>query len=590
MNTTKFWKTAAGMGLVEVMMAVAVTGGLTLTIAKLMDNSQQSAKQVEAKSENTNLKAILQDVLNNPTACNYTFGGVMNPANVAALTAGTPTASVAVPNIKDKTNAIKYDLSSTNISPLTITSMVVTNYNATAFTGDLLVNSTFRKSSTIVMMVKPIRIPINFSFNGAALTACSTMAVGGEWLLGGNAGTVDGTDYIGTSDNTSLNFKVNAQKSGRIGTDGQTFLGYQAGMSASSGISATAFGYGALKYGTSGGENTAIGNYAMFSGFGNNNTAVGDRALLSAAGALNTAIGSLALSSNNGGHLNFAGGAYSLMSNTTGNENSATGHKSLYRNTVGAMNSAYGSHALRDNNNGNENTATGFGALAYNTSGSANTAFGFGAQSYGTSGSSNTSSGWKALYGTSGSFNTAMGRESLRNNSTGNNNSALGYLAGGTSINGSNNLFLGANSGAGATAVSNKLYIDTIGSAVPLIGGDFSSAGRYVTIDGKLGVGTTAPVEKLSVVGKISTNGNIVMSGYQVVQANSTNTVDVQATCPAGKQVTGGGCRKSGSMIASELTTSVPLLSGTYNSWYCAWNVGGASTTYSAYAICAITD
>ena len=48
------------------------------------------------------------------------------------------------------------------------------------------------------------------------LISCSTMAVGDDWMLAGNAGTVDGTDYIGTSDNVPLNFKVNAQRAGRI--------------------------------------------------------------------------------------------------------------------------------------------------------------------------------------------------------------------------------------------------------------------------------------------------------------------------------------------------------------------------------------
>ena len=146
MKIIKFARNSAGIGLVEVMMAVAVTGGLTLTIAKLMENASQSAKQVEAKSENTNLKGLVQDVLNNTTACQITFGVVMTAANISALS-GSPTATVTLPNIKDKLNVIRYSTASTNISPLTITSMELTKYNALAYTGDLIINSTFKKST-----------------------------------------------------------------------------------------------------------------------------------------------------------------------------------------------------------------------------------------------------------------------------------------------------------------------------------------------------------------------------------------------------------------------------------------------------------
>src|ERR1700678_1812544 len=50
------------------------------------------------------------------------------------------------------------------------------------------------------------------------------------WSLTGNAGTVDGTDFVGTTDNTALTFRVNNQPSGRIAPTKQaTYFGYQAG-------------------------------------------------------------------------------------------------------------------------------------------------------------------------------------------------------------------------------------------------------------------------------------------------------------------------------------------------------------------------
>lgn len=426
MKTIKFLRNSAGIGLIEVMMAIAITGGLSLTIAKLMENADQSAKQIEAKSENISLKGIIQDVLNNTTACSNTFGTVMSSANVTALSA-SPSATVTVPNIKDKLNVIKYSTASTNISPLSITSMQLTNYNALAYTGDLIVNSTFRKSASIVMMVKPIRIPINFSFNGGTLTACSTMAVGGEWLLGGNAGTVDGTDYIGTSDTAPLNFKVNSQKSGRIDTNGQTFFGYLAGGNFNAySTSGTGFGYEALKGNPI--WNAAAGNSAFGTG--------------------------------------------TLKSIVNGGYNTAIGWNAL----VNIYSSSY-------------NTAVGAASLAYLTSGSSNTALGNSAMKFLANGSNNTAVGESALFNNGGNSNTGIGNWALMNNSSGSYNTSLGDRAGYNLVTGSNNLFLGYNAGPATGTSDSKLYIETNGLTNPLIGGDFSSAGRYVTINNKLGIG-----------------------------------------------------------------------------------------------------
>ena len=51
------------------------------------------------------------------------------------------------------------------------------------------------------------------------------------WSLTGNGGTVDGTNFIGKTDNVPLNIRVNNQKAGRIDPNGPVFLGYQAGNS-----------------------------------------------------------------------------------------------------------------------------------------------------------------------------------------------------------------------------------------------------------------------------------------------------------------------------------------------------------------------
>jgi hypothetical protein len=204
------------------------------------------------------------------------------------------------------------------------------------------------------------------------------------WRLTGNAGTVDGTNFLGTTDNKPLNFRVNNQKSGRIGLvgDGSTFLGYQAGNNDSNN------------------ENTFIGCQAGFT--------------------------------NTGGSRNTANGYQSLYNNETGDDNTANGYRSLYSNTEGSRNTANGYRSLYSNTEGSRNTANGYEALYSNTTGSRNTANGYQA----------------LFYNTTGSHNTANGYQALHYNKTGDHNTALGNMAGwgATNVSFTQCTFIGSNS------------------------------------------------------------------------------------------------------------------------------------------------
>ncbi len=105
---------------------------------------------------------------------------------------------------------------------------------------------------------------------------------GGGWLLTGNAGTVDGTHFLGTTDNVPLNFRMNNIRAGRI-DENNTFFGLNAGLSLTSGIENTLIGRGAGNNLTAGSENTAIGYHALFGYMsgdaGNRNIAVGKWAM-----------------------------------------------------------------------------------------------------------------------------------------------------------------------------------------------------------------------------------------------------------------------------------------------------------------------
>jgi hypothetical protein len=117
---------------------------------------------------------------------------------------------------------------------------------------------------------------------------------------------------------------------------------------------------------------TAQSNY-FFGGAGNltmtgsNNTAIGDYALYSnTTGSSNTASGYIALHSNTTGSNNTASGLGALYSNTTGSNNTASGLGALYSNTTGSSNTASGVNALYDYND-TTSAADNNSAFGYNT-------------------------------------------------------------------------------------------------------------------------------------------------------------------------------------------------------------------------------
>jgi hypothetical protein len=116
------------------------------------------------------------------------------------------------------------------------------------------------------------------------------------WSRTGNANTVDGTNFIGTTDNIPFTIRVNNQQAGRIDViaAGNTFYGNQSGNSNSGNYFNTGIGQQVLYSNTTGTFNTACGSSALQSNTtGMNNTAFGDFAGYTiTTGSNNIAIGS----------------------------------------------------------------------------------------------------------------------------------------------------------------------------------------------------------------------------------------------------------------------------------------------------------
>ena len=272
------------------------------------------------------------------------------------------------------------------------------------------------------------------------------------WQLTGNAGTKDGTNFLGTTDNVPFTIRVNNAQALRLdNTLDNVFVGQLAGNANTTGHKNVAVGWGGLESVTTGYGNAGLGQEVLFANTqGLFNTGAGYRALYTnGTASYNTAIGYSALTNNTTGESNSSLGAQTLMSNTTGSYNGAIGMGALLNNTTGSQNYALGDWTLYANTAGSRNTGIGTGSL-YNLNG----------------GDQNTALGAAALQTlTNGTLNTAVGTNADVSTDGLSNSSAIGANA---KVNASNTMVFGDGNvtgwGLGTTPGLNALVVGTNGN------------------------------------------------------------------------------------------------------------------------------
>ena len=168
-----------------------------------------------------------------------------------------------------------------------------------------------------------------------------------DWNLTGNAGTIAGTNFLGTTDNQNLIFKRNSSNAGLISPLN------------------TSFGYNTGGFLVLNSANSAFGAEALMtvSGVGNSNSAFGYKALTATStGFDNSSFGSNSSQSNTTGRANTSIGMASLPSNTVGEENVAVGWSSGSTVVSGKGNTLIGarSDAIATSTNA---TAIGYNAI-----------------------------------------------------------------------------------------------------------------------------------------------------------------------------------------------------------------------------------
>ena len=183
---------------------------------------------------------------------------------------------------------------------------------------------------------------------------------------------------------------------------------------------------------------------------------------------------------------------------------------------------------LNDDGSTNLNVGVGINALKNNITGAGNNANGFSSLLSNTTGFQNTANGVQSLQNnTIGNQNSVNGSYSLQNNTTGGSNTANGYASGrfisdGTTANTitNNSLYLGYNTKALANNQTNQIVIGYdatgIGSNSVVLGNDSIDV---TALKGNVGIGNTAPTEKLEVSGNIKAEGSV-----QVGNNNNTAT------------------------------------------------------------------
>jgi len=184
------------------------------------------------------------------------------------------------------------------------------------------------------------------------------------WYLNGNAGTIAGANFLGTTDDVDLVFKRNSTQAGILAKT-NTGFGVNALLNPSA-VNSVAIGAEAMKYGT-GNSNIAIGYNTMGKSTGFANIAIGEGALaVTTNGHTNIGIGFNALLNNTTGAQNTAVGYVALLNNLTSQRNTTVGHSSManYTGTEG-QNSALGHYSFLKLASGGSNVATGYLAGQY---------------------------------------------------------------------------------------------------------------------------------------------------------------------------------------------------------------------------------
>jgi len=170
------------------------------------------------------------------------------------------------------------DINSVSVTgDITITNAGVTAIGANKVLTTNILDDNVTNAKLANMNATTVKANITGSSANPADVSISTFFNTYGWSILGNSGTTAGTNFIGTTDNQDLVFKVNNIESGRINiSDYNTFFGREAGL-LPTGQYGVGVGEGALS-GNSGDSCVALGYLAGGGNTGNSLIAIGGSA------------------------------------------------------------------------------------------------------------------------------------------------------------------------------------------------------------------------------------------------------------------------------------------------------------------------
>jgi trimeric autotransporter adhesin len=247
-------------------------GSLGLNTNSGFSNSAFGAFSLRNNSTGTNNTANgLSSLSTNTTGTNNTALGTSADVASGALTNATAIGNGAIVNAS---NTMQFGNSA-------VTQIYAgTGTNATVIAGGLQVTGG---------IIGAGRVLTSDAFGVATWqVAPGGGGAGTGWSLIGNGGTVDATNFIGTTDNAPFNIRVNNVKAGRLDPIlSNSFYGIQASFNNTTGGNNTSHGYKALFTNTTGANNTALGYGAdVATAALTNATAIGNGAIVNASNSM----------------------------------------------------------------------------------------------------------------------------------------------------------------------------------------------------------------------------------------------------------------------------------------------------------------
>jgi hypothetical protein len=365
------------------------------------------------------------------------------------------------------------------------------------------------------------------------------------------------------------------------GCDNVSF-GYGSLCNNTTGDDNVAIGCTAMRDNTIGSDNVAIGCTALLKNTtGCNNVAIGNDSMVdNTTGFSNTAVGLRALLNNVTGCYNVALGMASLQNAASGTDNVAVGRCAAAGNYGGSNNIAIGLNAMCNSGAASSNTVIGVNAQFSKVTGDHNTALGQDAGRCAASGSITSSNnsvflGYLSRGAAASSTNEIVlgaNTQGCGDNTTmiGNSSTTATYICGNVCTSGSLSAsgagynYFNSRVGIGTTSPSESLEVvgtarmdngitegtHYVGDGVQhwgdggtgllfpsndVIDLETASTSRIPSIDssGNVGIGTTAPGQKLTIAGNLSAHGSLSASGAGYNYFNSR--VGIGTTSPTEK-------------------------------------------------------